>query len=248
MYGRELANHHGAIGRVAVPPLLLTAAAGLTVWAAASALFASALPALVTCGVFALIAGIALPSHALQRPRPRFGPANSITLVRAALIAFVCGFAADPPPSAAALWWVAAVTGGVALALDGVDGWVARRTRGQSRFGARFDMETDALAALILCVVVWQAEKAGGWIVILGSLRYVFLAAGWTFAWMRRPLPPSQRRRAICVIQGILLVLCLIPALPLAMSQVLAGAALLLAIGSFSVDTAWLARRRGHPL
>ena len=42
----------------------------------------------------------------------------------------------------------------VALALDGVDGWVARRTRTVSALGARFDMEVDAFLVLMLSVHV----------------------------------------------------------------------------------------------
>jgi phosphatidylglycerophosphate synthase len=185
-----------------------------------------------------------LPRHARRRPRPGFGIANGITLGRAALIAVVLAFAVEAPPPGAPVWWVAAAVAGAALLLDGVDGWIARRTARSSAFGARFDMETDALAALVLCIVLWSADRTGAWILLVGALRYVFLLAGWLFAWMRRPLPPRARRRAVCAIQGALLVLCLVPAWPEPVPVVLGAAALAATGGSFLIDTVWLWPRR----
>ena len=49
----------------------------------------------------------------------------------------------------------------VALALDWVDGQVARRTGTCSAFGARFDMETDAFLILVLSAYA-AADSAGG--------------------------------------------------------------------------------------
>ena len=43
---------------------------------------------------------------------------------------------------------------GLVLLLDGVDGWLARRGGWCSRFGARFDMETDALLVLLILLVL----------------------------------------------------------------------------------------------
>jgi multidrug efflux pump subunit AcrA (membrane-fusion protein) len=43
--------------------------------------------------------------------------------------------------------------------LDGVDGWLARRHEIASRFGARFDMEVDALLILALSVLAGCGEK-----------------------------------------------------------------------------------------
>ena len=78
-----------------------------------------------------------------------------------------------------------------AVALDGVDGWLARRSGLSSDFGARYDMETDALLILVLAVLAWRQEKAGAWIVLAGAMRYLFVAAGYIWTWMTAPLPPS---------------------------------------------------------
>lgn len=221
---------------------------GGAVWAAALAVFATTFPAAVVSAIFALIAVFVLSGFARQYQGLPFGAANSITFFRASLIAFVGGFAAEPPMAGAPVWWIAAATAGIALLLDGVDGWVARRTERTTAFGARFDMEIDALAALILCVVLWRADLSGVWVILIGGMRYAFIAAGWLLPWMRRPLPPRQRRRVVCAIQGFLLVSCLVPILPTTVPSLLAGGALAATGASFLADTVWLIRRRREPV
>ena len=127
--------------------------------------------------------------------------------------------------------------------LDGVDGWLARRAGIASSFGARFDMEIDALLILALSVLVWRYEKAGAWVVWSGLLRYAFVAAGAVAPWMRAALPPSRRRQAICVIQIAALTLAMVPAIDPPLSTGLAAAALLALTYSFLIDTVWLWRR-----
>jgi phosphatidylglycerophosphate synthase len=63
------------------------------------------------------------------------------------------------------------------LLLDGIDGWVARRLGAASAFGAKFDMETDALLVAVLGVVLLAEKRLGAWALIPGSLRYVYAVA-----------------------------------------------------------------------
>ena len=93
----------------------------------------------------------------LARPaRPLTGlltPASWVTLARATLAVGVAALAAasfshDIP--VALLVTLAAV----ALCLDLVDGWVARRTGTETELGARFDGEVDAFLILALSVYV----------------------------------------------------------------------------------------------
>jgi phosphatidylglycerophosphate synthase len=220
------------------------AGCAIGVWAAADLLFSAILPALVAELLFTAIAVLALTGFARLPSRPAFGAANAITLGRSALIAILAGHAVEPPDARDAAWWIAAALAATALLLDGVDGWVARRRRAASAFGARFDMEVDALAALVLSCVLWQAGTAGPWILLIGALRYLFVLAGWVFDALRRPLPPSQRRRAVCALQGALLVACFVPLWPAAVPPALAALALALTSLSFLIDTVWLIHRR----
>ena len=169
------------------------------------------------------------------------GPADLVTLARATL---ACGVAALVAESFLTQAAVAAVVvlSTLALVLDVVDGWVARRTRTATAFGARFDGEVDAFLILVLSVYV--SRSAGAWVLALGLARYVFAVAGWTWAWMRRPLPDRYWRKVTAAFQGVVLTVTAAGVVaPWAMTAVLLFAALLLA-ESFGRDVLWLWTRR----
>ncbi len=169
----------------------------------------------------------------------RFEIANQITLGRAVLAGFCVGFVGQPD-TAAYHGWLLFGTVVLAALLDGVDGWVARRTRSESAFGARFDMEIDAAFVLVLSILVYQLDKAGAWVLLSGLLRYLFIAAGFVVPRLRATLPPSIRRRVICAIQVAALVVCLAPAMPSKAGLFAAAGALVLLTLSFGRDVAWL--------
>jgi phosphatidylglycerophosphate synthase len=169
--------------------------------------------------------------------------ANAVTGVRALLVAAVAGSVTRPPSPESAV--TAIVLAGMATALDGVDGWLARRTNSVTPFGARFDMEVDALLILVLAVLVWQYGKAGPWILLSGLLRYLFIAAGWLLPWMRRPLRSTFRGKAICVVQIGGLMLALLPSVAAPASGIIAALSLAALCYSFFVDTLWLCRCSG---
>ncbi len=58
--------------------------------------------------------------------------------------------------------------------LDGLDGYVARKTNTQSKFGAILDMETDALFVLIFTFILWDSGKAGLWLPAIGVIKYLY--------------------------------------------------------------------------
>jgi phosphatidylglycerophosphate synthase len=180
---------------------------------------------------------------ALHAPRSRLGPANQLTLARVGLTALLAALMGETPTATTA--WVALSLALAAEALDGLDGRAARRGGWASAFGARFDLETDALLVAVLSVLVWAWDRAGPWVLAAGLLRYLFVAAAWRWPWLRRPLPPSRRRQAVCVLQVLTLAVALAPVLPPAGSAGVAGAGLALLVYSFAVDVIWLARHRG---
>ena len=137
----------------------------------------------------------------------------------------------------------AALASVVVMGLDGVDGWLARRHRIASDFGARFDMEVDALLILALSVLAWRFEKAGVWVIASGAMRYAFVAAGLRWRWLHAPLPPSLRRKTVCVVQLAALTLILFPAVAPPLTTAIAATALAMLTCSFLVDTLWLWRR-----
>ena len=111
-----------------------------------------------------------------------------------------------------------------------------------SAFGARFDVEIDALLIQALAILAWQYRKAGPWVLVSGLMRYGFVAAGWLWTWMQRPLASTLRGRMICVVQIGVLVLAIMPAITPAISAVIAALGLAALCYSFLVDTWWLWR------
>ncbi len=192
--------------------------------------------------VLALVMIVATCLVRAHHPFARFGTANQLTTVRAALVALVAGLIGEPPapPVAAAATGLAAIV----VMLDGADGWLARRSGIASEFGARFDMEVDALLIMALATLAWQHGKAGGWVLLSGLLRYVFVAAGWLAPWLARQLPPSRRRQTVCVVQIVGLCVAIAPIVTAPASAIAAATALLALVASFLVDIIWLWRAR----
>jgi phosphatidylglycerophosphate synthase len=166
-------------------------------------------------------------------PYPRFGAANAITLARLAL---VCAFVAVAVGQQDARDWTLFAAGMCMLIADGMDGWLARRMGIESRFGARFDMETDAFFVLVLSIIAWRVDKAGAWILLSGAARYLYVAAGAVLPVLCRPLEPSFRRKTVAVIQMGGLVALLAPIVQPPLSDALALGALIALLYSFGTD------------
>ncbi|MEJ2868173.1 CDP-alcohol phosphatidyltransferase family protein [Actinomycetospora sp. OC33-EN08] len=189
---------------------------------------------------------LVLPGALLARTGERsLGPAGSVTLLRLVLIAGIAGLVVQqlsgrPAPTAVLVGLTV-----VALALDAVDGWVARRTGTCSELGARFDMEADAFLLLLLAVDV--AADLGPWVLLVGGMRYLFVAAGWVWPWLTAPLPPRYSAKVVAALQGIALVAASTRLLPGWAAAALVGAALLALVWSFGVSVEWLARAPREP-
>ena len=181
----------------------------------------------------------ALPSGL---PGPGLGAANRVTLGRAALALPVLALALLPGTlGRAGHWWVI-VLSTVVMLLDGVDGRIARRSGTQSAFGARFDMELDAALILALSVLAWRSGAVGPWVLLIGLMRYAFVAASWIRPALRAPLPPSERRRIVCVLQGVALLVALGPVVPSTLAVAVTALALAALTYSFAVDAGWALR------
>ena len=153
-------------------------------------------------------------------------------------MAGLCLLIVRPPTFQTGL--IAGVVAAVVTLLDGVDGWLARRTGLASRFGARFDMEVDAALILVLSILAYLYGKAGAWILASGLMRYAFVAAGWLWCWMRGPLPQSRRGKVVCIAQIAALIVLMIPRVRPPVSPLIAFAGLAALSYSFLVDTLWL--------
>jgi phosphatidylglycerophosphate synthase len=187
-------------------------------------------PTLVALALYAAVAWRVLRGYP---PHRHFGLANTITAARAAAAAFIFGLA------------VAAPTGGLALLSDGLDGWVARRGNTVSAFGARFDMEADALLTLDITFALLAAGRVGGWVLAIGLGRYMFVAGGRLGPVLARPLPPSRRRKAVSAGTIVALLAAAVPATRAATAGVICAAGLMALAASFGMDCIWLVRMTG---
>jgi phosphatidylglycerophosphate synthase len=196
--------------------------------------------AVTAAAVLSVISALVLATVAHTHPFERFGPANHVTTARAAAAALFVGLTTEPALPAA---WIPAACAALATGLDAADGWLARRSGMASAFGARFDMEIDALLILALAILVWRYDKAPAWVIASGLMRYLFAVMGRAWPWLRRPLPEAPRRKAIAVVQAVALCVAILPPVPRSIGTLLAACALAALCYSFLVDTLWLRKQ-----
>jgi phosphatidylglycerophosphate synthase len=223
-----------------------TVAAGVVVSAASAAgvrlaYSAGATGTAVAVGVGCLPAVLTAVAVSRRTP-PTVSAADRVTLVRAVLAGGCAAVTLMALAGAAPVrtWYLFALVVPT-LALDAVDGAVARRTRSATSAGAQLDMEVDAGVLVVLSVAV--ASVLGGWVLLIGAMRYVYVAASWAWPVLRSPLPRSRFRRAVAGIQGAVLAAALAPVVPVGVAMVAVMVALVLLVASFGGQI--LAIRRG---
>ena len=198
-------------------------------------------PALVTAAVLTVALWLMLERGLRREGLARLGPANSVTLVRAALVVAVTAlvvqsWSGDVPRS------LLVALSSVALALDLVDGRLARARGIVTALGAAFDMETDAFLILVLSVYV--VPVAGAWVLLIGLARYLLLLATAVWPWLGGPVPPRPWAKVVAAVQGVVLVVAAAEVLPTVWAQVLLAAALVLLLESFGRQVVTLWRHR----
>jgi phosphatidylglycerophosphate synthase len=218
---------------VHVGPLTVLPAAGclLLVLAMSPGLQPSA--AVVGAGV--AVATWLLLAHGVRRSGlTRFGAANAVTMLRVVLAAGIAALVVQS--------WSAPVPRGlivtlatIALVTDLVDGRLARRQGSVSRFGASFDMETDAF--LILALSVYAVPLVGAWVLLIGAARYLLLLAGVAWPWLNAPTPPRTWAKVVAAVQGIVLTVVAADVLPASGARTIVLAALALLVESFAHQT-----------
>ena len=233
------------MGRLHIQPLLVTVTG-------AEAVLLAVLSAEVGLGPAGWLAGAAygvglggLLTAATRRAGPAtLGPAGLVTSGRAVLVGGVTALVADRLWGGDVATVPLVVIAAVALILDAVDGPVARRTGTASALGARFDVEVDSVLVLVLSVYV--AVLLGPWVLLIGAMRYAFVAASWAAPWLQAPLPTSYAAKAVAALQGIVLVVAAADVLPRSLAAALAGVALALLVWSFTRSVVWLWRDAGR--
>jgi phosphatidylglycerophosphate synthase len=191
---------------------------------------------------FAVTTWALLTSALLRSGAASLGPANAVTLTRCTLVGGVTALVADSVATRDAPVVVLVTLAVVAWLMDGIDGQVARRTGTTTKLGGRFDGEVDSILALVLSVYV--AHALGLWIVVaIGAYRYLYLAAGLAFPWLRGDLPRRQSRSVIAAVQGIVLIVAAAGVVPDSVMTTIASVSLAVLTFSFGRDILFLYRR-----
>jgi phosphatidylglycerophosphate synthase len=114
-------------------------------------------------------AGLVAAATGRWTPVGRLGPANLVTLLRLLLVLLPLALLARLSAEILFAMLLAA------FVLDAVDGLVARRYGCASQFGAMLDGETDSALILVLGLVLWLRQGFAAWVLLPGTLRYVYL-------------------------------------------------------------------------
>jgi phosphatidylglycerophosphate synthase len=167
-----------------------------------------------------------------------FGSANAVTSLRLFGSALLCGSSGVLEPHACSLL-AAAV-----LALDGVDGWLARATHRASAFGAAYDMETDAFYVAASGFAAYRFGHVGLFFLTCGALRYLYVLTLAALGERDDDAPRTQLGRSVFGIVAASSIVALWPvpglAVPFAICATLALAY------SFGRSLAWVLRTRAE--
>jgi CDP-diacylglycerol--glycerol-3-phosphate 3-phosphatidyltransferase len=150
----------------------------------------------------------------MNRTEPALNLPNVLTLSRLGLIpVFVALAAMAPSPTIAT---VTAAVFGLASLTDWLDGYMARRRKQITDLGKLLDPVADKLLVLAALVVLVEAGRAPGWLVILLLAREFAVTALRAVAAMGGQVIPAERlgKLKMGVQTAAVLVLLLEPALP----------------------------------
>lgn len=129
----------------------------------------------------------------IYRERPRFarpygGYANQLTVLRLGLLLTAAALMSELPSRW--LWLLLAAN----VAVDVLDGYVARRTNQASPFGAVLDREVDAVFVLVVYLYLHVVAGLAAWVLIPGLLPYLYRLS--TLARRDRPAPEQREKLA----------------------------------------------------
>lgn len=140
--------------------------------------------------------------HFLKSLQPSGGIANHITFFRLVLI------------STTAIWHTSIVYPllfvlfSINIVLDVIDGKLARSYNQQSFLGLYFDMETDAFFIAVVCHLLYFTDLVGGWIIVIGVLRYINV---FIYILLNIQHYPEPKRKYASYIAGVLFLAVLLP-------------------------------------
>ncbi|MEM6800541.1 MAG: CDP-alcohol phosphatidyltransferase family protein [Bacteroidota bacterium] len=165
----------------------------------------------------------------LLRMKPLGGHANRITFLR--LLIFCGTTLLSSYLSYTALFLLF----GIAVLMDVLDGYLARKFDQMSDFGLYLDMESDALFVALIATVLYEKGLIANWILFPAYLRYFYMLF---LKFLTFPIKKEPKRAYASIIAGCFFVSLLLPLiLPKAIYNWPLGICGALIIFSFSVST-----------
>lgn len=142
--------------------------------------------------------------------------------------------------------WIVTATISIALILDAVDGWMARKYQISSQYGRVIDMEVDHMTTSLLVAVSVMIVGIDAWFLVLNLLRPAYLLFGKQKLNEVEYRKPAQliRAKVIFALSQILLIINLAPILSIEVKSQLSLLNLILLTYSFGVDL--ILERRHH--
>ena len=170
-----------------------------------------------------------------------------VTTLRGFAVSCMGGFIFAPKP-AGFLAWVPGILYLAGIAGDFLDGYLARKSRGPTRFGTILDNEFDSIATFLGVMLGIHYGGLPPWYFVTGLAHYLFLGA--IMGREKRGLPvnpmqESNRRRLIGGGHSLFTAAALSPLFPPELVSPLSIMFILLVSGSFTSD--WLAVTKQHP-
>ncbi|RJT07200.1 CDP-alcohol phosphatidyltransferase family protein [Halococcus sp. IIIV-5B] len=166
------------------------------------------------------------------------GAGTAATLLRGIAIAAVAGFILIPQPTGPEAWLPAGIYG-LAVALDWVDGRLARWSGQPTLLGAKLDREFDGLGLLVAGLLGYAYGVLPVWYLAVGFARPLFVVG----TWLHRhrggtigSLPESGHRRQLAGSQMIVCSVALLPVVTPTVSMALATVVMLPFVGVFIRD------------
>ncbi len=133
---------------------------------------------------------------------PWGGYANLVTLTRLFILIITACFY-----TYCSEWVLFAIFSGV-IALDVLDGYLARKLETFSDLGLYFDMESDSLLVCLISMILFLEDYMPAWILIVGFLRYLNVFVFFIFQLKPRKEP---KRKYASYIAGFLFFAVLMP-------------------------------------
>lgn len=130
------------------------------------------------------------------------------------------------------------------VAIDAVDGYVARRLGEATPFGAVFDREVDALFVLVAYLYLCLVRDLGVWVLLPGLLPYLYRLLVMAVS---APISAHDKERFAAPLAAVNFLLLLAAVSAPAHAELIVGVSIAVVLMSFSVSFTSL-YRHVHPL